>query len=353
MSFITRILVSIFVACVLMANASADNYCCGNVGYLAVYSMPSNKRLDQVHTFRDPQVCVDIDTGDLVNCQFKFKILGTADVLPTLGYSASGYSENLILGGHYHTAGRPFIYPDNSSGILSIANGTLSSTGTLSITGQTDANYAAVLYPIPEEGGILAVQDDMYAPPGWYCAYWCYTPDDMRDVELYEIGYFDRTYTTTDLVHFPESTDYSIVRDDGVGHQDPATGYSAGTYLTADAFARIYTIAWKYYKATHDKLSLNDMSLPVGGLYDFRDDWMPPHKGHRDGIAVDINLHDGSDNYIDCASRNYYSKILKKIVDSVIKIPAGSSYFTRYLCETNNGDHIHINLFNPYAPPGS
>jgi len=36
-------------------------------------------------------------------------------------------------------------------------------------------------------------------------------------------------------------------------------------------------------------LLVNDGSLPLGGLYDFTNNWANPHKAHRRGVVVDIN----------------------------------------------------------------
>ncbi len=35
---------------------------------------------------------------------------------------------------------------------------------------------------------------------------------------------------------------------------------------------------------------LNDMSLPLGGVFDINGDWEPPHLDHQEGEAVDYNL---------------------------------------------------------------
>lgn len=37
-------------------------------------------------------------------------------------------------------------------------------------------------------------------------------------------------------------------------------------------------------------LRVNDMSLPLGGLFDIDNNWMSPHSGHRVGLEVDIGV---------------------------------------------------------------
>ncbi len=36
-------------------------------------------------------------------------------------------------------------------------------------------------------------------------------------------------------------------------------------------------------------LGINDMSLPLGGLFDIYHNWHPPHNSHRKGTSVDID----------------------------------------------------------------
>lgn len=36
-------------------------------------------------------------------------------------------------------------------------------------------------------------------------------------------------------------------------------------------------------------MSVNDISLPTGGLFDFNSTWKAPHQTHRTGKDVDIN----------------------------------------------------------------
>jgi Penicillin-insensitive murein endopeptidase len=47
-------------------------------------------------------------------------------------------------------------------------------------------------------------------------------------------------------------------------------------------------LAERYDHERHQKLYVNDMSLPWGGILDFRDTWSPPFETHRDGRHVDV-----------------------------------------------------------------
>jgi murein endopeptidase len=61
------------------------------------------------------------------------------------------------------------------------------------------------------------------------------------------------------------------------------------------------------------KLRINDMSLEYGGLFDVRNNWSSPHKGHRKGLNVDIGFSglDKNDRCVALNKQNLYGKILK------------------------------------------
>ena len=59
-------------------------------------------------------------------------------------------------------------------------------------------------------------------------------------------------------------------------------------WVTSITKTRIEKLAKAYFEKFNEKLVINDGSLRYGGLYDFKENWAPPHKGHRDGTNVDI-----------------------------------------------------------------
>jgi hypothetical protein len=68
----------------------------------------------------------------------------------------------------------------------------------------------------------------------------------------------------------------------GVTHTD-------NHYFTGAAELQIVKLANAYEKEYGEPLQINDSSLIKGGLYDYKNNWNTPHKGHRKGIVVDIN----------------------------------------------------------------
>jgi hypothetical protein len=68
---------------------------------------------------------------------------------------------------------------------------------------------------------------------------------------------------------------------------------------TSTLLANIQTVSSMYFNnkgTSGQSLGINDMSLPVGGLFDISANWDVPHKLHRTGNSVDIdhNTYKGS-----------------------------------------------------------
>lgn len=57
---------------------------------------------------------------------------------------------------------------------------------------------------------------------------------------------------------------------------------------TARLIQALEALAKNYRAQTGKPLPVNDMSLPHGGMYDFRREWTGPHVGHRLGTEVDV-----------------------------------------------------------------
>ena len=48
------------------------------------------------------------------------------------------------------------------------------------------------------------------------------------------------------------------------------------------------TVANAYFMEFGAVLSINDISLPTGGMFDINQNWVPDHYEHRIGITADI-----------------------------------------------------------------
>jgi len=95
----------------------------------------------------------------------------------------------------------------------------------------------------------------------------------------------------------------------------PGETLPEGHWGTEDTIEKLKEIAEVYYDLTDRILSINDISLPRGGLFDYEETWNPPHAEHRTGTDADINRGQGPNNedIIDC----YHDKDLRRAVEKV------------------------------------
>jgi uncharacterized repeat protein (TIGR01451 family) len=65
--------------------------------------------------------------------------------------------------------------------------------------------------------------------------------------------------------------------------------HTGGQYATTATASELRSLAEAFHAKTGRLLSINDISLPYGGLYDYRQTWTAPHAEHGYGTAVDFN----------------------------------------------------------------
>jgi len=200
--------------------------------------------------------CYDVWSGETINCDFKIDLK----------------SNDQNNGGHNHPGRLPgAIRLKGSSG-----NG---STTILANTGGQNVEYE---YLIPEISGT----NDFFVevtklPPRYTCTDCTW----KVDINLMYQG----------LVQLPTSSPFHTV----VRSPQSITAHPEGNYGTPGAISSITGFSQEYFLATGNKLSVNDMSLPAGGLFDINDNWGTPHSTHRVGTSVDINHIDGGGFQVD------------------------------------------------------
>jgi hypothetical protein len=64
----------------------------------------------------------------------------------------------------------------------------------------------------------------------------------------------------------------------------PSNHFGTGTLVS-----KIRQLATAFHSKFSKDIFVNDMSLPSGGLFDYKGTWAPPHATHREGRTVDIN----------------------------------------------------------------
>ncbi len=134
-----------------------------------------------------------------------------------------------------------------------------------------------------------------------------------------------------------------MVRNPDSAHPD-----ANSTWGNAYTIVQLELIANIYRQQTGNQLSINDMSLPEGGLFDIfavtpdisgqLHTWQPPHKGHRLGFAFDVNSTDAGQQPVPC-KKGYLRNSVEEF-DISIGIDA-TTIPTQIVCESQN--RIHIN----------
>lgn len=266
--------------------------------------------------------CCDIFTGKLLDCAITHTVIGLKEPKEDI--------EN--NGGHTHNYDtRPFIDPRNGAIQFS---GVDRDTSPLGVSGQTQNTIIMVSHQMPQVAGKIVVETIVTSPPTWECAYGCFTRNSAKaewtlDVGMYEYVWYLGFY----ILPFSELPDpspedhYEKLR----GHTDT---HPVGHYGTTNTIENLKKIAEAYYKLSGRILSVNDMSLPKGGLFDWQATWEPPHITHRTGTDVDIN-----GGVIYCKDNTELKLAVKEV--------AGEETYPILRCEdtaTEEGKNYHIDF---------
>jgi hypothetical protein len=189
------------------------------------------------------------------------------------------------------------------------------------LTWGTKDTPGTLTHKLPEVSGIIVTELDITSPTPWVCAYGCFTPDSRKSEYTFDVG-------IQGMERVEDSGDYHVVVRGGTDT------HSEGTYGTLDTIKKLQKISNQYFYRTDRKLSINDISLPKGGLLDYKATWAPPHKEHRIGTDADINRKDGGGVFTNC----WEDKALK---NAVAKMAKGQSRL-RLKCEDARGRPVPL-----------
>jgi len=272
---------------------------------------PSHLKPDQPITKLLLIGCYDAWSGGYLNCEFTHKVIGLKEPKEDI--------EN--NGGHcYDYDGHPLIDPPGKA--LEFA-GLDEDDTPLGIKGQTQYQRAVIRHRMPQVAGKIVTETTITAPSGWLCLYGCFTSNSSKYQDTLDVG-------VSKLKELPEPASgehYVKCRGEACPEPLPGEPLPEGHYGTGDTIEKLKEIAEALYESTGRKLSVNDISLPRGGLFDYKKTWKPPHDSHRTGTDADINVLD-----IPC----YYDKKLRKAVEKV----AGEQPVPYLLCEDLNNKPV-------------
>jgi murein endopeptidase len=181
-----------------------------------------------------------------------------------------------FFGGHHHTP------DDQLLGKVENANDPGAGAGTVT-TGHTLSGFT-IVYTAPEASGAVQLETKWEPPSNYECQNQNQNEDDLGSFTNPCIGFNHFNIGLPGLQDLPPDTAYTVIRDQTTTHPE-------GTSGTPSSLKRLAVVAVIYGIATNltRTLSINDMSLPQGGLFDIGADWDVPHAEHRLGTQADIN----------------------------------------------------------------
>lgn len=248
--------------------------------------------------------CHDAWTGSLLDCEFTHRVIGLKEP-----------KEDIVNnGGHIHDYDtHPLIDPKD--GELEFSGNVLE-RGKLWIKGRTGDYIAVIGHQMPEVAGKIVIETTITAPPGWYCASGCFTKKTSKFEDTLDVGVkgLGRLSDPVPNEH------YFKLRGGMDTHPE-------GHWGTGDTIKKLKEIAEEYYKRSGIILSINDISLPRGGLFDYEGTWEPPHSSHRTGTDADINRLG-----IDCNEDDKLERAVEKV--------AGGKSRPRLRCYPDGRQHI-------------
>lgn len=266
--------------------------------------------------------CYNAYNGELLDCPLTSSILGLAE--PT--------NETDNNGGHSHdNPGREF-------GKLKYR-----STQGAQISASTANDIAIVTQYLPQFGGKIVNRIDVNMPVsgGWRCL-------DSPAMPCLDVN-TARYDTTVDvkvprLVRLPDdSATYLKIR--GAGSQKTHTNADA-YYGLPVANQSLAQIAKLFKKIAGELLSINDMSLPKGGKFDWKADWIGAHGEHRIGLSADINRRIKSNGEpMPCLDNAELQRAVDLVIPpnpprAFVNVNATGRTMSRLYCEPTTFQHI-------------
>lgn len=208
-------------------------------------------------------VCYELNSKIMLDCFFHSTMQKRAVVPPWKmddGHSAAQHVEALRPFGNFYVTLADLAF------------------GYTVVTGQTRAGIAYYNYFPSEVAGYYQINVRYQFPHGFYCI----DPDCLMQTYL-DVG-------MRGLDRLPDTgPDWVVLRGGTAKHPD-------ANWLRSDAKATLIMIARIYHGTSGRLLSINDMSLPLGGMFDLDGQYSITggHASHRGGTAADINTYGGA-----------------------------------------------------------
>jgi len=289
--------------------------------------------------------CYDRKSGKTRNCRMSISLYWLETVTPPT--DPAGHIKT------YHVGERPLglleaVDPTEENENCEIVFNTLLCK---SVIFNTDNNDVLVDFLLPEVSGLVMsdiyiLSDDVFG---------IYPPRHDAHIEtLYEVVWHDGFIGWNGLYYSINYKFLSSLKPVGEYYKIVRNPDSKPSHLWANAargstINQLKDIAKRFYRDTKYYLSVNDISLPMGGLFDLNKHWWVAdtrgngHVSHRKGGDADINraplvsFDKNSEVYgptLNCEEGDELDKAVKAIA-SIYK-----SFFTKRICESGGRHHI-------------
>lgn len=315
-------LVALSATISLYTSARADGYIKQNRFKKLPSTIPNgSKNNEDIQIIKVGYGCFASYSGIPVNCRFRQELTGIR--------SPETDTEN--NGGHSHFDNRPLTY---RGGALKVTNSTdLDSTpygvmGFTKTTSSFDPNWgwAYVEYEVPQASGIVMGESELKITTNdWVCASNCYTRDSWRFADTYDIG-------VPNLIELPgpfpgvPGINYTKSRKSDSKHTNDVAFHATGPTIYL-----LILVAEEYKELSGRILSVNDMSLPRGGVFDIKGGWGASHYTHNAGKDADIN-RDG----IQCEDNDEMDDAVAAVTETMQKID--NAWKANLVCEKSPPD---------------
>jgi len=188
----------------------------------------------------------------------------------------------------------------------------------------TESTVKYVVWILPETAGVVDVWRTIVAPPGFKCLAGCIRNDTSLVVFRQGIGILG-------FQKMPPGANHVVIRGDTDQHPEGDWGWSF-------TLRGLQAVAKGHADTVKEPLSINDISLVTGGLFDINFDFRRPHKSHRIGIDADLNRRrDAQGEVIPCRSDKGIEDGLKESITEA-KIPV------KLICEPGGRRHLRFGV---------
>ena len=329
--------IAVFVSCV--SSAQDEEVEPRRVTIKGPPSANYNSIPDQISPMSFSFLCSDDRWGYPLPCKFEYEYLGYGSeddqldcVIDTSGPLPTVEQGTCVSGGHSNKGARPETFNNSTVELVGTED---EDPGSSTVKGTQPLDFGGyrIVVQAPEASGYYSWKFNVKTPVGWRFNGNKGITENKK--QLFISG--KNIVRVKDLYQLPESEFYVKARNPSTYHSNENAFFATVPMLEAMA-----AFSLEYRRLSGDEnllISFNDVSLPLGGLFDIHGNWSPPHSTHREGLDVDLNRTPGNapEGYEIPACPD--DRLLHEAARNVLTVfsPLRSS---PVLCESGNRRHL-------------